>query len=297
MARSPVLIKTGDFALDRVFYVATETFPFVVRAGIVTAQPGEGWFLLDLSYTIVFGEESADGFAWVSADTNGLTAAQAEYTLTREAGALRVHESTVTLQDGQEERRLDGLSATLDYVNYAREEGIVEGRNSFTIRVEHTDGVVIERVEFHEDSGVSKTAVSPHPFQLSATAQPGEIRIGDEFEVLVRAENTSSELGDAVMQAAPNPGFARVVGPATVELGRLSEAIEHTYRFVALSSGPGQVAILGTSSKNEPTALVDLVVLSAPSRNTGTLALIAVVGAAPVALGLAVMFIRARRRA
>ncbi|MGI9659250.1 MAG: hypothetical protein ACR2OD_10110 [Gaiellaceae bacterium] len=297
MAKSPVLFEAGDFALDRVFHSATETFPFVLPTGAASSGPGDSWFLLDLSYTIVFGAQSAEGFAWVSADTNGLTAAQAEYVLTRDARGLEISESTVTLQDGQEERTLEGLSASLDYVNYARDEGVVNGRNSFTIRVEHTDGVVVERIEFHGDSGVSRTTVSPDPFQLSARVEPDKIRVGEQFEVKVRATNApKAELGEASIEAVPNHGFARLLDPAVLQLGSLPVTTEHTYRFEARRAGTGQVAILGSSARNEPHAIVDLTVLPASSSNTKTLAAVAIAGAAPLVLMAGVLVVRARRR-
>ena len=297
IAGSPVLIEAGDFALDRVFYAATATFPFALPSGTVPANPDGSWFLVELSYTIVFGATSSAGFAWVSADTNGLTAAQAEYVLTRDPDGLEILESTVTLQDGQEERDLSGLSAEVDYVNYARDEGVVDGRNTFTLRVEHTEGVVIERVEFHEGSGVSLTTVSPDPFRLSARLSSDEIRVGHEFEVLVRAENVSgAALEDVSVQAVPTGDFAQVLDTDTLQLGSLPSSREHTFRFEALRSGPGQIAFLGISDRNEPNAIVDFVVLPAAGRTTGALALIALVGAAPILLGGVALVVRARLR-
>ena len=297
MAKSPVLIEAGDFALDRVFHTATATFPFAVPPGTVPTDPDESWFLLDLSYTIVFGASSASGFAWVSADTNGLTAAQAEYILTRAPDGLEIFESTVTLQDGQDERDLSGLVAHVDYVNYARDEGVVDGRNTFTIRVEHTDVVVIESVEVHDDSGVSQTTVSPDPFRLSATLGSGEIRVGDEFDVLLHAENVSSaELGNAVVEAIPTGEFVQLLDPGALELGSLQGSSEHTFRFKAHGSGPGQIAFLGTSARNEPNALVNFVVLPTTGRSARVLALIGLAAASPLLLGLALLSLRARLR-
>lgn len=298
MASSPVVFEAGDFAIDQVFYARTETFTFSVPPGTVPAEPDSSWFLLDLDYRIVFGEESAKGFAWVSADTNGLTAAQAEYVVTRARGDLTILESTVTLHDGQEERALDGLAAEVDYVNYARDEGIVEGRNTFTVRVEHTEGVVIERIEFLGTSGVSRTAVSPDPLRLTASVTVDEIRVGDEFELSVRAENSSAmALRDVRIEAEPNPGFARIVGTARHDLGWLDETAKRVFRLEALRSGPGQVAVFGTSDRNELATVVDLHVLPRAQRGTRTVVLIALIAAVPVALVAAGLLVRARRRA
>ena len=297
MAKSPVSFEAGDFALDNVFHTATATFPFVLPAAAVPGD-GENWFLLALSYTITFGSDSATGFAWVSADTNGLTAAQAEYVVTRTGDRLSISESTVTLQDGQEERDLSGLSADVDYVNYARDEGVVNGRNSFTLRVEHTDGVVVERVEFHADTGVSRTSVSPDPFELNASVESDEIRVGDEFEVLVRAANVSNtDLSNASIEAIPSPGFARLLEPATIDLGSLEAAVHHVYRFEALRPGAGQIAILGVSSRNAPNAIVDLTVLSATGWRSQNVAIVALAALAPALLVGGGLALRARRRA
>lgn len=113
MAKSPVSIEAGDFVPDRAFRTATRTFAFSLPIGTVPRGVGRPWFLVNLSFRITFDEDSAPGYAWVSAATNSATAAQLEYEVTR-AGAPMVRESRVTLVDGQQVRDLDGLATDVE---------------------------------------------------------------------------------------------------------------------------------------------------------------------------------------
>ena len=120
---------------------------------------------------------------------------------------------------------------------------------------------------------------------------------GDQFwnydftTTLVRSNRV-----DLSIEAVPSDGFARLLDPATQQLGPLQEVTRHTYRFEALRAGTGQVAILGSSARNEPNAIVDLTVLPPASSRTKTFALVALAAALPLALVGGVLLLRARRR-
>ncbi len=296
LAESPVSIEAGDFAPDRAFQAATRTFSFSLPAGTVTPDPTNTWFLLDLDYRITFAPDSADGFAWVSAATNNATAAQLEYELIR-TDALTISESRVTLVDGQEERRLEGLTANVEYTNYARDQGLRDGDNSFNLRVEHTDGVKIQRIDFYGSTGVSTTMTTPYPLGIEVTSPNGNIYAGDEFLIDVTVENrTGVDLGDVELEVFPADEIAQPLDGSSHAIGPLAGTAEHTFRFEALRSGPGQITVLGNSKRNTPSAIVDLVVLPASGNRTHVLVLIALAAVAPVAVLSGIAFLRTRRR-
>ena len=296
MAKSPVSIEAGDFALDRAFHTATRTFEFELPPGTVPLENTDGWFLLDLNYTVTFGADSAPGFAWISAATNNATAAQLEYELTRNE-ELSIRESRVTLVDRQDSRELDGFSTGVEYTNYARDQGVRDGNNTFTLRVEHTDGVRIEQVAFREDTGVSTTVVPPYPLAIDATPPPEPIHAGEEFAVTVTLENRSgADLGDVVVDVVPADGVALPLDGTRYEVGRVEGIEELVLRFEALRSGHGQIAVRATSQRNRPSALLDLFVLPTSGTSVTVLTLIAIAGSAPVILGIAIVWAFARRR-
>jgi hypothetical protein len=229
MAKSPVSIGAGDFALDRAFHTATKRFEFQLPPGTVPLENTDGWFLLDLNYVVTFGADSDPGFAWISAATNNATTAQPEYELTRN-GELSIRESRVTLADGQDSRELDGLSTGVEYTNYARDQGVRDGDNTFTLRVEHTDGVRIEQVAFREDTGVSTTVVPPYPLAIHATLPAEAIHAGDEFAVTVMLENRSgADLGDVVVDVVPADGVAVPLDGTTHDIGLVEASRSWSY--------------------------------------------------------------------
>jgi hypothetical protein len=296
MAKSPVSIEAGDFALDRSFHTATKSFEFELPPGTVPLENTGGWFLLDLNYVVTFGADSDPGFAWISASTNDATAAQLEYELTR-SGELSIRESRVTLVDGQDSRELDGLSTGVEYTNYARDHGVRDGDNTFTLRVEHTDGVRIEQIAFREDTGVSTTVVPPYPLVIDASLPTKAIRSGKEFAVTVTLENRSgADLGDVVVHVAPADGVALPLDGISHEVGRVEGIEELVIRFEALRSGPGQITVRATSQRNTPSALLDLFVLPASGTSVTVLTLIAPAVSAPIILGIAMAWMVARRR-
>jgi hypothetical protein len=296
MAKSPVSIEAGDFALDRSFHAATKSFEFELPPGTVPLESTDGWFLLDLNYVVTFGADSGPGFAWISAATNDATAAQLEYEL-RRSGELSIRESRVTLIDGQDSRELDGLSTGVEYTNYARDQGVRDGDNTFTLRAEHTEGVHIERVVFREDTGVSTTVVPPYPLAIDASLPIQAIRAGEEFAVTVTLENRSGvDLGDVVVDVAPADGVALPLDGTGHHVGRVEGIEDLVIRFEALRSGPGQITVRATSQRNTPSALLDLFVLPASGMSVTVLTLIAIAASAPVILGVAIVWVFARRR-
>ena len=154
----------------------------------------------------------------------------------------------------------------------------------------------IKRITFGESSGLSLTTVSPEPLQLTAALSTDDVRVGEQFEVSVRAESRDDGIGAVAIAVEADPRFARAVGSTRHELEALTGRVERAFRFEALRSGPGQIAVLGSSERNDAVALVDLFVLSARSSRAGPLALVALAGAAPLALGALIVFARSRRR-
>ena len=140
LASSSVTFDANDFARDGVFWLASSTYGFSLPPD-ASAAMDESWFLLELDYRIEFALALLRDSPGSLPTRTGLTGAQIEYVLSRDDGRLAVRESSVTLQDGQRERVLPELLAAVDYANYARFDGVVEGRNSLTLRVEHTPKV------------------------------------------------------------------------------------------------------------------------------------------------------------
>jgi hypothetical protein len=128
-------------------------------------------------------------------------------------------------------------------------------------------------------------------------SNPEPVRVGDEFNVVVQAENQNDgELGQATVAAEPTPGFARIVGPAEFELGAFTGTVQRSFRVEALQSGPGQIVAFGRSDRNEPAALVELLVLPAAGGSALTIVAIALAGAAPILAIASLLVYRARRR-
>lgn len=297
MAKSPVSIKAGGFALDRAFHTATRSFEFELPPGTVPIESTDAWFLLDLNYVVTFSADSDPGFAWISVATKDATATQFEYELTRNE-ELSVRESRITLVDGQDSRKLDELSTAVEYTNYARDQVVRDGLNTFTLRVEHTEGVSIESVAFREDTGVSTTVVAPYPLSINATLPTETVHADEQFAVTVTLENSSeADLGDVVVDVLPADGVALPRDGTSHEIGCVDSIEELALRFETLRSGQGQgqIAVRATSERNRPSAFLDLFVLPASGRSVTALTLIAIAASVPAILAVAVAWALARR--
>jgi hypothetical protein len=133
------------------------------------AQGPEKWYILQLHFSIQFGEESkvADpssyGRTYVSAGTNGYTCAQIKFINEEQDGEIVIKWGT-----GSENLLGPSTDSTtslevedVQFANYLRTLGVLPGKNVLTVTLEQYDGAKVESLTIFADSGIECTLQPP----------------------------------------------------------------------------------------------------------------------------------------
>lgn len=245
---------------------AAVTRPFVFRLPAGARQGPDVWYTIRLRYRITFAADSGAGFAWVMADTNGRTSAQVEYTVGRDAGGLRVRETSVDIVNGQLEKRFRGRTSEVRFRNYLQSHGIRGGRNQLTFRLEQGGAARVERVEVLPESGVYRTGSSPYPLRIAPRLAAGRIQPGSTFRLAVALDSRTGELlRDLAVQPAWDRRALELVSPRVRRYATLARRVEAVFEFRALTAGKHRVDVLADSNRNHPRATVSVTVSEPPT--------------------------------
>jgi hypothetical protein len=268
-AERPV-VRVGDApARSAVLRDVRETaeLEYRYRLPAGAAQGPDAWYTIRLHYRVAFARESGPGLVWVTAETNGRTSAQVEYTLRRPSGALRVRETSVDIVRGQVERSFEGRTSEVRFRNYLQNAGVRAGDNVLRIRVEQAGGARVERLEVLEDSGVYRTDRSPYPLRIDVGASERAIRVGETFSLVVEVSNRTGEpLRDVAVRPTFDPRAFELRSPPVRRFARVAAPTRAVFELRALSVGGHRVDVLADSSRNHPSVAVRVTVApSAPS--------------------------------
>lgn len=287
LAAEPVVLAGGA--------AVTRAFAFPLPAG--ARQGPDVWYTIRLRYRITFAADSGAGFAWVMADTNGRTSAQVEYTVARDAGGLRVRETSVDIVNGQLEKRFRGRTSEVRFRNYLQRGGVRGGRNELTLRLEQGGAARVDRVEVLPESGVYRTGSSPYPLGIAPRLVAGRLQPGSTFRLVVALDSRTGEvLRDVAVQPAWDRRAFELVSPRVRRYATLARRVDAVFEFKALTAGRHRIDVLADSNRNHPSATVAVTVSEAPP---GTALVVVVWSAALLPAALLVGWVvrgRIRRR-
>jgi hypothetical protein len=232
-------------------------------------QGPEQWYLVRLRYRLWFRRDSGRGFAWVSSDTNGRTAAQIEYTTRRRRGRLDVRRTAVDLTHGQQERRSRSPRDALTFTNYLPYQGVRGGSNTWSIRLEQAGSARVARMEVLGDSAIVRTTRTPFPLSLDASSDGEESEVGGRFSVTARlAARPGYHLGDVVLRVLPESHGIQLLGQPIRRFHRFVGRRRTVFSFLARRAGSYAITVVASSDANHPNASVQVHV-SPKSGSTG----------------------------
>lgn len=125
------------------------------------AQGPESWYVIYLHFSIEFSDESDDGSVYVSASTNGRTAAQVKFmTEKQQDDSLTIGWITGSenLIKGDVKHSTFSLSIEdIHFANYLQTSGVKPGLNVLTFKLEQYDGAKVKGLRIFGDSGIALT--------------------------------------------------------------------------------------------------------------------------------------------
>jgi len=251
-----------------------------------TAQGPTMWWKLRLRYRLRFAPGSGPGYAWVSSDTNGRTAASIEYSLRGRGDKLRIRRTTVDA-DSQKERHVLRRRDTVSFENYLQYAGVRGGANTWTLRLEQSGQARVARLEILGASAIVSTGRSPYALNLDTKLLDDPPVAERPFRILVRARDRSSAiLTDAAIQAQPRAGV-RLLGATARDGGR-------EFTFQAPAAGRVAVGAIASRKGKRNSTTLQFEVTSAV--NDGPSALTWVIVLTPGLFGGLFWWLRSHRR-
>jgi hypothetical protein len=132
------------------------------------AQGPENWYVIYLHFSIEFSDESDDGSVYVSASTNGRTAAQVKFVIEKhQDDSLTIDWITGSenLIKGDVKQSTSSLSIEdIHFANYLQTSGVKPGLNVLTFKLEQYDGAKVRSLQIFSDSGIALTLHPPSRF-------------------------------------------------------------------------------------------------------------------------------------
>jgi hypothetical protein len=242
----------------------TAVFGYRLPAG--ATQGPDRWYTVRLNYRITFEPDTGPGFAWVMADTNKRTAAQVEYTLRRSPQGLRVRETSVDIVNGQLEKVFRGGTSRVRFRNYLQTAGVRAGENELRLRLEQSEGARVRRVEVSGDSGVFRSELSPYPLRIEPRLAADDVHPDAPFQLVAGLSNRTGEsLRNVEVRPAFDPRSLELLSPPVRRYAALVEPVEAIFTFRPLRVGRHRIDLLGSSSRNQPSAALAVTVTPEPS--------------------------------
>lgn len=159
---------------------AERSFHYRLPAGAAQGRPL--WYLMHLRARVVF--RPGPGEYVLSADSNGLTAAQIIFRVRRDS----VTTDSLGLADGHRLVTTPGHTAFVDFSNYEQYHAVLPGANTLRFQFETLAGPGARSVAIAPDSGIATTRVRPDELRFLTPLAPIVASVGDDVEVPYRLE-------------------------------------------------------------------------------------------------------------
>lgn len=265
------------FSTDR--RLERSSIPFSLPSG--ASQGPKRWYLMKLHFTIEFAKASKPGFVFVSGLTNGRAAAQIEFYVQRSApGGRVVRWRTLDYIRGGRSGTTKNRRVEIRFENYLQFRGVRSGRNVLTIQLERYDGVEVESLTVHPDSGIVLTQTGPARLRIDVEPSSKRVSVGDEFVLRYTVKNVGQRPALRVsVSPEVRPGIEQL-GARVHSKAVLRDSMRGSFRFRALEAGGFPVGIFVDSGTNHPGTLVEIRVSPA-----GT-AIATITGLAPRVVGV-----------
>jgi hypothetical protein len=258
----------------------------------VHAAQGHGWWYVLRLRVQVAVEQPTRSIAYLSASTNGFTAAQIELATSRRAGRLVTSTSSLGLVRGLVRQTIRQKVFPLSFANYLQRRGVTGGRNTLTVRVDSPAAPRAVAVRVLAGTGIDRTATPPPSLSLRVSWPVRESpRVGKPFTIGWRLTDRSRL---AALDVGVEPVFDardfRTLGPKRAGFARL-EGSRHG-RFTLLPLRPVRTTVFiraESPNANSPAAAIRAVVLP-PERSAGSADWpVRIAGALLLAAGIAVL--------
>jgi len=244
----PLVLKPGQTARSLKFRLPPNT-----------EQGPERWYMIHLDYVLRVSRSSGPGFVWVSASTNGRTAAQIEYTLRKRRERLQIRESQLDLVNGGRRRLLRGRVAIVEFKNYLQYEGVRGGENTLRVAFKSVGMARVDQLEVLPTSGVFLTRRSPYPVKVHASMTTEQVAVGDRFSVeLVLSNRTGERIRDVKVRPVYDQRIFKLHGRDVHRWSFLNRPRRVLFCFEALRAGTADLRFLVDSSRNRPSATIRL---------------------------------------
>jgi hypothetical protein len=245
-----LLVLTGHREFSR-------SIPF--RLPRQARQGADEWYTVHFNYRIVFSPTTGPGFVWVSASTNGRTAAQIKYTLRRNRERLVVRESSLDLVNGVVVRLLRGRRSDVQFRNYLQYEGVRGGLNELRFAVSTSGEARVAALHVRPNSGIFRTLRSPYPLKVQALVPKKPVQVGDRFRVeLILSNRTGEQITGVEIRPSYDRDSFSLRGGKLRSVPRLVRPVRASFEFEARRRGVHQISFLVGSSRNRPTASIRL---------------------------------------
>jgi hypothetical protein len=262
------------------------------------ARQGAGsWWRIHLHFTIRIPADSPAGPVYVTASTNGRTAASIRFFVTHSGGRTHVTSDALGLVKGRETSAGTTLARDVVFENFLQYRGIRPGANELELGVERTSPARIDVVTFRHDTALVRGRIGPATFRPELSLPHGGVHAQSPFDLqfrLIQTGGLPQRNATATVHVAAQE--LRVHGPATLSVPfGANRVAEGRFRLEPLKVGRPRIEVVFTSAGVATTALVAVRVQPAASGDRWWLiALAAAVLVLVAALGV---FILKRRRA
>lgn len=222
------------------------------------------WYLLHFHFTIRFGPRGGPaGVAYVSAATNGYTAAQAKFGVGR-GKRPKISWSTLDIVNGSRHGRTRSRSLEVRFTNYLQVRGVRGGPGALSFRLEQFGRPNVRSVVIWPDTRV--TATSQGPAELALSAEPHE-RDGGTVELRIRITNSGDRPARNVVVKPefPDPSAIQLIGPQRIRIPVIRGQSEWQGTFaMRLLRKTAYVGIFARSTANRPGTLIRVRQVSGP---------------------------------
>jgi hypothetical protein len=262
------------------------------------AAQGRGWWYVLRLNAEVAVEKPTRSVAYLSAGTNGFTAAQIEIQAVRRAGRLVTSTSSLGLVHGLVRRTIRQRVFRLRFANYLQRRGVRGGRNALTVRVDSPAAPDALAVRVLPGTGIDRTTTPPPSLSLRVSWPTRESpRVGKPFTVGWSLTDRSRL---AALDVGVEPVFDardfRALGPRRAGFERLEGTRRGRFTLVPLRPVRTTLFVRAQSpNANSPAAAIGAVVLPR-ERSGGAAWPVRTAGALLLAGGIAVLTRRTRRR-
>lgn len=207
-------------------------------------QGTNAWYLIHLNFSIEFNENSADGYAYVSAFTNNRSFALIKFEVKRNNNSLNITWSKRNLL-GIYRNSTSSPKMNVYFTNYLQYQGVSSGINTITFKLEQYGGVIVEKLEILPDSAVEFTPLSPPKLDLEVKPLKDSVQVGDSFIISFLLKNIGNHSAQNVtVQPIYQKEEFELIGEEFYNTPSLGNSLEGNFELKAIKSGEHEVVIV-----------------------------------------------------